>query len=97
MPFPLPTDTASPTYWCDLANYLREAYMLNVAGGGETLIRDRGPDSEQEVRYGKMNLDALRAELARAEAACAEANGQVVKRRRFAISTGSRRRFPIYR
>ena len=90
----MPTDPSSPTYACDMAAYLREIYMSNITGGAETLIRDRGPDSEQEVRYGKVNLDTLRAELQRWEDACAEANGQVVKPRRFAITAGSRRTCP---
>jgi hypothetical protein len=86
----LPTDPTSPTYWCDLAAYLRERYYAALAGDRETLIRDRGPDSEQEVRFGNLNLQGLKDELTRAEEACAAANGQVVKRR-FAITAGSRR------
>lgn len=87
----MPTDPNSPTYQCDLAAYLREVYLRHVSGEAETLIRDRGADSEQEVRYGKMDLNLLRSELQRAEDACAASQGQVVKPRRFAITAGSRR------
>jgi hypothetical protein len=89
----MPTDPNSPTYWCDMAAYLTEKYFSAVSGNEETLIRNRGADSEQEVRYNKMNLATLRDEMNRAIDKCAEANGQVVKPRRFAITAGSRRTY----
>jgi len=87
----MPTDPNSPTYWCDMAAYLSEIYYSAVAGGQETLIRSRGGDSEEEVRYNKMDLATLRDEMNRAIDKCNAINGVVTAPRRFAITAGSRR------
>jgi hypothetical protein len=90
----MPTDPNAPDYWCLMAAYLSEIYYSAVAGGQETLIRSRGADSEEEVRYNKMDLATLRDEMNRAQDKCNEANGVVTTPRRFAITAGARRRFP---
>jgi len=82
---------AFPTDPCELAAYLREIYLGAVTGSQETSIRSRGPDSEQEVRFNKMDLATLRQEMIRAEDLCREQQGLPVKVRRFAITAGSRR------
>jgi hypothetical protein len=63
----MPVDLNDP---CARAAWLRETYFGAVAGSQETLIRQRGPDSEQEVRFHKMDLATLRAEMTRAEDEC---------------------------
>lgn len=76
---------------CALYLYLRERYFSHVGGDSETLIRDRGPESEQEVRFGKTDLATLRDEMQRAKQLCDEQNGVVTTPRRFAITGGARR------
>lgn len=76
---------------CALAAFLKEAYFAAISGNTETLIRTRGADSEQEVRYAKMDIATLRAEWQRAQDACDKLNGVVTTPRRFAITAGSRR------
>ena len=88
----MPTDPNASDYWCLMAAYLTEIYYSAVAGGQETLIRSRGADSEEEVRYNKMDLTTLRDEMNRAIDRCNADNGVVVPPRRFAITAGSRRR-----
>lgn len=74
---------------------LRDAYFSIVSGGGETLIRIKGPDGEQEVRYHAADLDTLRNEMNSAQAECAASTQGVNPRRRFAIRGGAqRRRYP---
>ncbi len=76
---------------CARAAWLRETYFGAVGGGNETLIRNRGPDSEQEVRFNKMDLSTLRAEMLRAEDECRATTGLPPLRRRFAVRAGSYR------
>lgn len=74
---------------------LRDAYYLLLAGNGETLIRQKGPEGEQEVRYHPADLNMLRAEMTAAQAECTAAQGGNNPRRRFAIRGGSMRvRYP---
>lgn len=76
---------------CARAIWLRESYFAAITGTRETLIRNRGPDSEQEVRFNKMDFKGLRAEMLRAEDECRALNGLPPVVRRFAITAGSRR------
>jgi hypothetical protein len=85
--------------WSDpCARYaaLRDAYFELVRGNGETLIRQKAPEGEQEVRYHPADLNTLRAEMSVAQAECAALNGSTNPRRRFAIRAGSQRtwRYP---
>lgn len=73
---------------CARATALREAYYALVQGG-ETQVRVRNGEHEQEVRYGAASLATLKRELAQAEAECARKNG--TGGGRFAIRAGSRR------
>ncbi|WP_316172136.1 MULTISPECIES: hypothetical protein [unclassified Bradyrhizobium] len=70
---------------------LRDAYFQIVSGGGETLIRTKGPEGEQEVRFHAADLDTLRNEMNAAQAECAASTAGVNPRRRFAIRAGSQR------
>jgi hypothetical protein len=72
---------------------LRDAYYQIVSGGGETLIRQKGPDGEQEVRYHAADLETLRTEMNSAQAECAAPSAGTNPRRRFAIRAGSQRWF----
>jgi hypothetical protein len=76
---------------CVRAAELRKAYYALVSGQGESLIRYRGPEGEQEVRYQSADLAKLQVEMRSAEAECAETNGTPNRLRRFAIRAGSRR------
>lgn len=90
----MPTDPTSPTYACDMAAFLREAYFNLVAGGAEKVIRYKGPNGEREVQYSQANLTSLQAELQKWENACANAtNPNDMKPARFAIRGGSVRGF----
>lgn len=79
---------------CARALALRNAYYALISGEGEQLIRQRGPETEREVRFAKTNIELLKSELAAAEAECAAANGTLPTRRRFAIRGGALRRCP---
>jgi hypothetical protein len=85
---------AIPTDPCLLAAWLKEIYFGAVTGSQETLIRSRGADSEQEVRYNRMDLATLRLELQRAEDDCRAQQGLPPLVRRFAVTAGSRRLLP---
>lgn len=74
---------------CARAAALREAYFALVQGG-ETMVRVRNGEHEQEVRYGQANMTTLLRELRIAEAECAAATGGTTGRR-FAIRLGARR------
>lgn len=76
---------------CARAAALRNAYFSLVSGGSESTIRQRGPDTEQEVRFHKSDLSTLRTEMQAAEDACLVAQGMKPVVRRFAITAGSRR------
>lgn len=83
--------------WSDpCARYaaLRDAYYATLSGGGETLIRYKGPEGEQEVRYHAQNLELLKTEMVAAQTECAAATGVPNPNRRFAIRAGTQRRFP---
>jgi hypothetical protein len=77
---------------CQRADALRTAYYSLLTGALESLVRFRGPNGEQEVRFVPSNMDALKQELQSAEAACAVANGQADPNRRYAIRAGARRK-----
>lgn len=73
---------------------LRDAYYACLSGGGETLIRYKGPEGEREVRYHAQDLSLLKTEMIAAQAECSAVNGQPNPNRRFAIRAGSQRRYP---
>lgn len=80
--------------WSDAcARYaaLRDAYYACLSGGGETLIRFKGPEGEQEVRYHAQDLGKLKAEMVAAQTECSAVNGQPNPNRRFAIRGGAMR------
>lgn len=79
---------------CARAAALRTAYFALISGGGESLIRYRGPEGEREVRYQAANISILKTELQSAEAECAALTGTVSPNRRFAIRAGARRDCP---
>lgn len=76
---------------CQRANALRDAYFSLISGANESLIRYKGPNGEQEVRFGQGKVELLKAELQSAEAACAVASGAANPNRRYAIRAGARR------
>jgi hypothetical protein len=74
---------------------LRDAYHQILTGGGETLIRRKGPQGEEEVRYHAPDLNALKAEMVAAQAECAASTQGANPRRRFAMRLGAQRtRYP---
>lgn len=82
--------------WSDpCARYaaLRDAFynLLTAGSGAETLIRTRGPEGEQEVRYGKHDLAILQTEMNAAKVACDLSNG-INTTGRYAIRAGAPRR-----
>ena len=90
----MPTDPTSPTYACDMAAYLREAYFTLVAGNTEKRIVYKGPNGEREVEFSAANLSTLQRELQKWEALCvADPN----KPQRFAIRGGARRGWGCYK
>jgi len=70
---------------------LRDAYYLLISGAQESLVRYKGPNGEQEVRFTAGNAEKLRDEMIAAEAACSAATGAANTSRRYAIRAGSRR------
>ena len=80
------TDWTDP---CARAAALREAYYRLLSGETEAQVRVRSGDVDQFVAFHATRIDALKAELMRAEAECAAAQGKPP--RRFAIRLGSRR------
>lgn len=71
---------------------LRDAYYTLLQGGVETLIRYKGPESEEEVRYAATKLDVLKLEMLSAQAECSASTGTTNPNRRFAIRGGAQRR-----
>lgn len=83
--------------WSDAcARYvaLRDAYYTLIQGGVETLVRFKGPEGEQEVRYSAGNLALLKTEMISAQAECSAETGTPNPNRRFAIRGGAQRRCP---
>lgn len=76
---------------CQRFAALRDAYYLLISGAQESLVRYKGPNGEQEVRFGPGNVDALKSEMNSAEGACAVVNGTTNPNRRYAIRAGARR------
>lgn len=76
---------------CVRAAELRKAYFALISGQGEYLIRYRGPEGEQELRFQNANLEKLQIEMRSAAEECAETTGAMNRSRRFAIRAGSRR------
>ncbi len=87
----MPTDPLSPTYACDMAAWLRERYYGLLTGGGEKLVRYRGPNGEREVQFHNGNLPNMLSELQKWEALCAAVPGVPLATRRYAIRAGSMR------
>lgn len=77
---------------CQRYAALNTAYYQLISGQQESLIRFKGPNGEQEVRFQPAQIDALKVEVDAAQAACAVANGQPDPNRRYAIRAGARRR-----
>lgn len=77
---------------CARAAALSSAYYSLLAGNSETLIRIKGPDAEQEVRYHSPDLGTLKTEMVAAQAECAAATSGVNPNRRYAIRAGAQRR-----
>lgn len=82
------TDFSDP---CQRAAALRDAYFNLISGANESLIRIKGPNGEQEVRFGPGKLELLKSEWEAAENACAVQNGTANPHRRYAIRAGARR------
>jgi aromatic ring hydroxylase len=76
---------------CQRFAALQTAYYNLISGANESLVRYKGPNGEREVRFSAGNIDALKAEMTAAEAACAVAQGQPNPNRRYAIRGGARR------
>lgn len=78
---------------CAKALALRNAYYSLLSGAMESLIRHSTSEGDQEVRYARADLGALKTELDSAEVACAQKLGQPIPaaNRRFAIRAGARR------
>jgi hypothetical protein len=72
---------------------LAEAKTRIITGTQESEFEYRTEQSTRRIRYTQANLTELENEIRAAEEACAAAQGQPFKRRRFAITAGSRR-FP---
>jgi hypothetical protein len=77
---------------CARAAALTAAYFNLLQGSGETLIRIKGPEGEQEVRYHSPDLGKLKTEMVAAQAECAAATSGVNPNRRYAIRAGAKRR-----
>ena len=73
---------------------LRDAYYTLLQGGVETLVRFKGPEGEQEVRYSSTKLELLKAEMMQAQSECSAETGTPNPNRRFAIRGGAQRRCP---
>ncbi|MGY3588074.1 hypothetical protein [Bradyrhizobium sp. USDA 4350] len=82
------TDFSDP---CARAAALRDAYFNLISGANESLIRFKGPNGEQEVRFGQGKVELLKSEWEAAENACAIQNGGTNTHRRYAIRAGARR------
>lgn len=74
---------------CATLASLREAYEKILTGSQEERVRF----SDREVQYSKADIATLRDEIRRYDALCADAtNAGTGKRRRFAVTAGTRRR-----
>jgi hypothetical protein len=94
-----PAPSANAVDWtdpCARAAALRNAYYALLGGQQEIEIRTRTLDAEETVRFAPTDLGKLEAELRGAEGECALATGSVNLHRRFAITAGSRRKWPWY-
>lgn len=74
---------------------LRDAYYLLVSGAQETVVYNKGPETEQQVEYAKTDLTRLATEMASAQAECQASMGGTNPRKRYAIRGGAFRRFPF--
>lgn len=81
---------------CQRANALRGAYYTLLSGQQEIEIRTRTLDAEEVVRFAPADMARLEAELRAAEGECAASTGGANPNRRFALTAGSRRRWPFY-
>lgn len=79
---------------CARAVALRGAYYALLSGQQEVEIRTRTLDAEETVRFAPADMSKLEAELRAAESECAAATGGANPNRRFAITAGSRRKWP---
>jgi hypothetical protein len=81
---------------CARATALRSAYYGLLQGQQEIEIRTRTLDAEEVVRFAPTDLGKLEAELRAAEGECAVVQGSTNPNRRFAITAGSRRKWPWF-
>lgn len=81
---------------CARAAALRTAYYQMLGGQQEIEIRTRTLDAEELVRFAPTDLSKLESELRAAEGECAAQTGGVNPNRRFAITAGSRRKWPWF-
>lgn len=91
MTIALDPTTGQPTDPCAAALELRTVYYALLQGGGEKMIRYKGPNGEREVQYSAVNLSELKAELLRLDGLCAGTTGDNPNRR-FAIRGGAMRK-----
>jgi hypothetical protein len=81
---------------CARANALIGAYYTLLSGQQEIEIRTRTLDAEELVRFAPTDLAKLEAEMTAAQGECAAATGAPNPNRRFAITAGSRRKWPWF-
>jgi hypothetical protein len=76
---------------CQLAAALKQAYYDLLTGQKEEVVRARGPNAEDEVKFTKANINDLWAQYVAAQAECDGAGVDSPTRRR-AFRLGSRQR-----
>lgn len=76
---------------CERAAALWEAYNRLISGQQESDVTYMANGVTRRVRYSTASLDRLLNEIRTAENECALEQGEPVRRRRFAITAGSRR------
>lgn len=76
---------------CARAASLRTAYYQLISGQSESLIRHSTTEGDQEVRYARADMQALKAAMEAAEAECATLTGTATpaRARRYAIRGGA--------
>lgn len=83
---------------CARANALRGAYYSLLSQQREIEIETRTLDAQERVKFSPGDLGKLETELRAAEGECAAmtGGGTTNPNRRFAITAGSRRKFPWF-
>jgi hypothetical protein len=83
-----------PSEWndpCARAQLLWDAYNRLISGAQEATVVYMANGVTRRVSYAAVSMDRLLNEARAAETECAILNGEVPRRRRFAILAGSRR------